>query len=73
MIKRGAQSFIFLSRSAAQRHRDIIFIDFLKSMGASVTVHCGDISIPSDVERAIAQITLPIGGVVHAAMGLSVS
>lgn len=73
MLARGARKFVFLGRSGAKRTPAKQLVDDLEKAGAEVTVICGDVTIYSDVERALGQINTPIGGIVQAAMGLDVS
>ena len=75
MRSRGAECFVFLSRSGIEKPDAHRLVEELKSSGASVEVIKGDVSLKCDVERFVAAAVhmRPIGGVIHAAMGLSVS
>ena len=73
MLARGARKFVFLGRTGAERTPAKQLVDDLEKAGAQVSVIRGDVSVFSDVEQALEQIDTPIGGVVHAAMGLDVS
>ncbi|KAI1206598.1 polyketide synthase [Annulohypoxylon truncatum] len=71
MISRGAKSLVFLGRSGLKTPESKMFVDDLLKQGAQVEVFQGDVSNYDDVERIIQQAPFPIGGVIHAAMGLS--
>ena len=73
MMLRGARKFVFLNRSGIERESAKQLVNELKVAGAEVKVVRGDISIMSDVEKAFAELSTPLGGIVHAAMGLEVS
>ncbi|PYH43222.1 type I polyketide synthase [Aspergillus saccharolyticus JOP 1030-1] len=71
MVRRGAKHFIFLGRSGTQKPAAQRLIDDLEQQGAHCTVIRGDVTCPADVERAVAAADpVPLGGVIHAAMGL---
>ena len=70
MINRGARSFIFLGRSGKKKPAAQRLIEDLEQQGAQCLVIQGDVTNAEDVERAISAAPLPLGGVVHAAMGL---
>jgi hypothetical protein len=72
MFQRGARKFVFIGRSGVDRKPARALVEDLKKMGADVLVVRGDVSNSKDVEEGFAQISDPIGGVVQAAMGLSV-
>lgn len=72
MFNRGARKFVFLGRSGTDRAPARKLIEDLQERGANAIVIRGNVSEAADVDRAIAQIEDPIGGVVHAAMGLDV-
>lgn len=72
MYSRGARKLVFLGRSGIDRAPARALVEDLQKVGAKVTVIRGNVSDAVDVENAIAQIEDPIGGVVHAAMGLAV-
>ena len=44
----------------------------LKGLGCKVNIVTGDVAILENVESAIKQLPSPLGGIVHAAMGLQV-
>ena len=74
MMKKGARSFAFLSRSGADSKQASILVEELETAGADVIVMRGDASVRSDVDRAIRSIPAdrPIRGVIQAAMVLRV-
>lgn len=73
MLARGARKFVFLGRSGTDRAPARRLVEDLQAWGAQVTVVRGDVVELEDVQRAVAAIDGPIGGVVQAAMGLGVS
>jgi len=73
MFQCGARKFVFVGRSGVDRAPARALVEDLKELGADVLVVRGDVSNAEDVESGFAQITGPIGGVIQAAMGLSVS
>ncbi|KAI1142338.1 polyketide synthase [Hypoxylon sp. FL0543] len=73
MISRGAKSLVFLGRSGLTKPEAKILVQDLRKRGAHVEVVQGDVSKYDDVEKTIQQAPFPIGGVIHAAMGLSES
>ena len=73
MFERGARKFLFLGRSGLERQLARDFVQDLQKEGAEIQVVRGDVGILEDVEKAVAQIEGPIGGVIQAAMGLDVS
>ena len=72
MLEMGARKFFFLSRSGVKRMEARELVEDLEQAGGEVTVIQGDVCRKEDVERAVSQIQDPIGGVIHAAMGLNV-
>ncbi|OTA96139.1 hypothetical protein M434DRAFT_28226 [Hypoxylon sp. CO27-5] len=70
MISRGAKSFVFLGRSGLKKPEAKMLVDDLVKQGAHVEVVQGDVSKYDDVEKTIEQAPFPVGGVIHAAMGL---
>ncbi|CAG9942769.1 unnamed protein product [Clonostachys rosea f. rosea IK726] len=72
MRSQGARNFVFIARSGASKKEAKEQVDYLRRSGARVQVVQGDVSRSSDVEKAVAESKAlgPIGGVVHAAMGL---
>ena len=73
MMVRGARKLVFLGRSGIDRPEARGLVTDLEAAGAQVTVVRGDVGNLSDVQNAVGTITGPIGGVIQAAMGLSVS
>ena len=73
MMARGARKLVFLGRSGIDRPEARALVTDLEGAGAQVTVVRGDVGNLSDVQNAFGTITGPIGGVIQAAMGLSVS
>ncbi|KAI0840953.1 polyketide synthase [Hypoxylon sp. FL0890] len=71
MVSRGAKSLVFLGRSGLKKLEAKMLINDLIKRGANVEVVQGDVSRYDDVEKTIQQAPFPIGGVIHAAMGLS--
>ena len=71
MMGRGARNFVIIGRSGLDKPAAQILIQDLRDQGAVVKVVRGDVGIREDAERAIQACTLPIGGLVQAAMGLS--
>ena len=72
MFERGARSFLFLGRSGADKPTAEKLVEDLRKSGAAVVVVRGDVSCLDDVQNAVTQSPCPIGGIVQAAMGLSV-
>ncbi len=72
MLQRGATSFVFLGRSGTDKLHARNLVQDLQAAGADVKVLHGDVTILSDVEKAMNKAPRPIGGVVHAAMGIHV-
>ena len=68
---RGARNFVFFARSGLDKPAGQILIQDLQDQGIIVKVVRGDVGTEEDAERAIQACTLPIGGLVQAAMGLS--
>ncbi|EHL02619.1 putative Lovastatin nonaketide synthase [Glarea lozoyensis 74030] len=73
MFQRGARRFVFMGRSGVDRAPARALVEDLKKMGANILVVRGDVSNAEDVENGFAQIKDPIGGVIQAAMGLSLA
>ena len=73
MLSRGARKFVFMGRSGTDKAPARRLVENLQSLGAQVTVIRGDVVNSDDVNRAVAGIDGPIGGVIQAAMGLDVS
>ncbi|OTB01304.1 hypothetical protein M426DRAFT_14612 [Hypoxylon sp. CI-4A] len=71
MLTRGARNFVFLGRSGCDRTSSMELVNRLKARGAQVHVIRGDVTDIADVKKVVAVCSgTPIGGVVHAAMGL---
>jgi NAD(P)-dependent dehydrogenase (short-subunit alcohol dehydrogenase family) len=70
MVERGARKFLFLGRSGTKNPAAAKLVNDLEAMGCDVIVARGDVGKYEDVEGAMSMIEGPIGGVVHAAMGL---
>lgn len=73
MITRGAQNFVFLGRSGADKPSARQLVSQLEHTGATVGVVRGDVSQAADVTAAVSACLATgrqIGGVVQAAMGL---
>ncbi|KAM7220166.1 hypothetical protein V8F06_004494 [Rhypophila decipiens] len=72
MMRKGARSFTFLSRSGADGKEASLVVQDLQDAGAWVCVIKGDVKVRQDVERAIksAPADKPIRGVINAAMVL---
>ncbi|KAI1769842.1 KR domain-containing protein [Hypoxylon cercidicola] len=70
MISCGARSLVFLGRSGLKKPEAKSLVDDLLKRGVRVEVVRGDVSEYDDVEKSIKQAPFPIGGVIHAAMGL---
>ena len=73
MLKRGARKFVFFGRSGTEKQPARELVDYLKGALAHIDVIRGDVSATADVEKLFSEIISPIGGVIHAAMGLDVS
>ncbi|KUL82016.1 hypothetical protein ZTR_11397 [Talaromyces verruculosus] len=71
MLSRGARRFVFVGRSDPAHGKNEAFVDSVRSTGATVNVEQGDVTCFEDMKRVISAMDEPIGGVVHAAMGLS--
>ena len=74
MIRQGARKFVFMSRSGSSQPQASRLKTELESFGATVIVVRGDVAVIADVERAVSAVCdlSRLGGVIHAAMGLSV-
>ena len=71
MFQRGARRFTFLNRSGLDRDKAKALVTELELQGAEVLVIRGSADRLDDVQKAVAAAQRPIGGVVHAAMGLA--
>jgi NAD(P)-dependent dehydrogenase (short-subunit alcohol dehydrogenase family) len=72
MFSRGARRFVFVGMSDPAHSKHEALVASVQSMGATVNVKQGDVTSFEDMKRITSAIDEPIGGVVHAAMGLSV-
>lgn len=74
MMERGARNFAFISRSGADKPDAKRLVASLVEAGANVQVFRADASNTSDVAKVVSEVSasLPIRGVVHAAMVLQV-
>ena len=73
MVRNGARSFLYLSRSGLSKSAAKQLAEDLESAGAEAMVSTGDVRNRADVECAMDAAKHPLGGVVQAAMGLHVS
>ena len=73
MLSNGARHFTFLGRSGTDNHAAACLVQDLQRSGANVDVVRGDVQDFAAVRTVIDTMKLPLGGVVQAAMGLSVS
>ncbi|OJZ81972.1 hypothetical protein ASPFODRAFT_84885 [Aspergillus luchuensis CBS 106.47] len=70
MVSRGARSFVFLGRSGTKKPAARRLVEDLEQQGAQCIVIQGDVTYADDVERVFEAAPFPVGGVIHAAMGL---
>ncbi|KAJ6172240.1 polyketide synthase [Penicillium chermesinum] len=63
-------NFLFLGRSGTRKPAARRLVEDLEQQGARCIVIEGDVTNADDVERAASAAELPLGGVIHAAMGL---
>lgn len=70
MLMRGARYFVFLHRTGLGKPAARTFIEYLSNKGATAEVVRADVGNYEDVELAIRQAKLPIGGVIQGAMVL---
>ncbi|KAJ5589352.1 hypothetical protein N7537_012030 [Penicillium hordei] len=71
MVKRGARKFVFVGRTGTDRKPARQLVEDLEAEGADITVIRGDVGVLADVQKAVATIKGPVGGVIQAAMGLN--
>ncbi|KAI1298538.1 polyketide synthase-like protein [Xylaria venustula] len=74
MMAQGARDFVFLQRSGCTKPEAKRLVSALREAGAHVDIVTGDVADRGAVDRAIMACKAgkkTIGGVVHAAMGLS--
>lgn len=72
MVEHGARNLVYLSRSAGRSVDDQSFFEELRSMGCSVQVFAGDVSVLEDVVKAIQGARLPVAGIIQMSMVLRV-
>jgi hypothetical protein len=70
MLSRGARHFSFLGRSGAEKPAAAELIRGLEKADAHITIVRGDVANKESVDELVATAPKPVGGVVHAAMGL---
>ncbi|WYZ36126.1 hypothetical protein EsH8_XI_000009 [Colletotrichum jinshuiense] len=70
LVEKGAKKIIFLSPSAGSLPRHARFAEELAMLGCVATFVSGNVAKYDDVARAIQTATMPVGGVLHAAMVL---
>ena len=72
MMTRGARRFTFFGRSGLENEAARNLVEDLRNGGAVVEVVKGSVTNLSDISKAISEVACPIGGTIHAAMGLDV-
>ncbi|GKT61260.1 polyketide synthase [Colletotrichum tofieldiae] len=70
LAEKGAKEIIFLSRSAGSLPEHATIAEELSALGCKATIVSGDVAMYEDVARALETATMPVGGVLHAAMAL---
>jgi NADP-dependent 3-hydroxy acid dehydrogenase YdfG len=70
MLSRGARHFSFLGRSGADKPAAAELIRSLEKAGAHITIVRGDVANKDSVDELVATAPKPVGGIVHAAMGI---
>ncbi|KAK1975937.1 hypothetical protein LZ30DRAFT_667738 [Colletotrichum cereale] len=70
LAEKGAKEIIFLSPSAGSLQKHAQLADELATLGCKATIVSGDVAKYDDVSHAINTATMPVGGVLHAAMAL---
>lgn len=73
MTQRGARNFVVMSPSAGKKPEHQNFIDDMARQGCLITPVPGEVQRAEDVDKAIAEATKPIRGVIHLAMVLKVN
>ena len=63
---------MLIGRSGTEKIPARNLVADLKAAGADVVVIRGDVTLFSDVARAVEVAPRPIGGIIHAAMGIQV-
>ncbi|KAJ5521414.1 hypothetical protein N7527_005529 [Penicillium freii] len=64
MVKRGARKFVFVGRTGTDRKPARQLVEDLEAEGADITVVRGDVGVLADVQKAVAAIKGPVGGVI---------
>ena len=73
MFDRRPQSFVFLSRSGADKPNAKKLVEDLQESGTAVVVIRGNVSRLEDVQPAVMHSTYPTEGIIQAAMALNIS
>lgn len=73
LVEQGAKHLIFFSRSAGLRPEDESYKSELEAQGCFVQMFPGNVACYTEVQRVVALIGKPIGGVLQASMVLQVS
>ena len=73
LVARGAKKLVFIGRSGASKPSPATLIRDLEESGIHTVVISGDISQKADAEALVKAASTGIGGVIHAAMGVSES
>ncbi|OQE08795.1 hypothetical protein PENVUL_c008G03992 [Penicillium vulpinum] len=68
MIRKGARSLAFFSRSGDDQTEAKATVAWLQERDISVTVYRGDVTNIQDVQNCVKKIGISLGGVIHAAM-----
>lgn len=72
MAEHGAKNLVYLSRTAGETEHDKLFSEELQAYGCTVQMFPRDVSILSDVEYVVRNVTKPIAGVMQMSMVLRV-
>lgn len=70
LVRRGAQSLAFLSRSGADRPEAQVTLDWLQTRGVQTSVYRGDVTDLCVVQSCVDEIGSSLAGVFHAAVVL---
>lgn len=73
LVEKGAREIVFLCRSAGTLPEHEHFVEELDAIGCKATLVAGDVVKSDHVVRAVKAATMPIGGILQAAMVLRVS
>jgi hypothetical protein len=73
MASYGARHIILATSSVARASESGDLLQQLSSYGCNGRVEVCDVGDPEAVERLVASIDTPVGGVIHSALKLSVS